>query len=1802
MYHSSVPMFGILCNLFFALLCFAEPTVQKNDAYLNPDLAQLTASILHPVHSELHETRIASFVQWLSDVNGKKYIISCASSSMLHASHFPHLRQCFLLLYSTVSFIFSHILHFPFSMHYLIPFPSLFLAETGADIAYYGPLMGYGVVTRDTGLNRGDPIISIPLNAVVCLDSIVAAASPLPTSKKLSAPTSFAEQSAWKFFAQPLSPPEPAVLEAGAAAALPGHDNPVLAFPRVDLAAVAGENYTPPLDDDALAVWLMRERALVALGRSSWAPYIDMLPAHIPAPLSWSPLELRLLAPDTRKHAEGLALLLLERYNRALGSSRLLFSELPTPEPALLQAQCVEAHAGAEEDTSAAAATVGTCRWEQDQLFLWNKFVAKMPPVYKVSSLNTVEGIVTLFTSILEQDRLQLANLLWLARQEGISLRAYALRSIIAHLPALLAPEKSASQSKSDSGTASSAFDSLPTEVSIPQHSLDTRYQLSNGAVWTVTSPLPKDMATADLDAAFAAAEWTMSSGVPIPEAEALQAFFLTVFGKRISRTQVKHTSPVPLDSFGSGLASLPSFVWGVAMMDSRALTINGRKYMVPFADFLNFSPNLQVSPQQLGQSYTQFHKVLLPPTHAPSHHRGHFLVLTERDTLPYAQVYEDYGSTDIDLYLQHHAMVPVHWFWARTTSVHATAESQWIKELAPLLTANATPTTVATTLTSSFVESLTSTLPLRSLVRDACFTIPEGALPPLARAVDTPATKSRKEAIAEALQLNRGSVSLYSCIRPPTLPQTPAKDSAKPIRRLPNVIRALHWWLALSEMGPSELARCDPLAKPMRPPTTAAEQREFNARKAEELLRCFGDEGVVDLTAPEAAEGNSLTTPMDRARRMEALLHRMLFEQNYAAQYAVDVLALLRASKYPEQSKSILQSAYSHPSSTFHGNFSSSTLSSMDASALYLSLSFRASQTYLMLQTYHALRGNGDYQGGFHAWEALTPSPETAPLAVVSNASSTTHAGTNSSSRSPNVLPLPIPFPSEPGDRLVPVGKTQMPLRDAIAYTSDEDMAIVERACEMFNAWVASHKPKEYDIRAAAVGGGMRLGVVVTHPLKKEDVYLALPTSIIMDTESAEECPILKPVLDDLHVRFPGGDDFHELLFHLLVEVLLKEPSEERSKYSPYLRLLPSVDGVLFPLFFTPEELSYLEGSSVLYSALRYRVETAGKYASIQRHVWDHYPDVFRPDLFTKEAYFWATAILDSRAIWWNGKRHLVPLLDLINCSPGPDPSRVHATRLDSTGAYAMTQADRDYAVGDQLWEHYGQPNWIYFSYHGFSLPPGIALLPSEPINPNPHDCVRIDLPPPGRLRDLLVYRMNPPPDSRNLSPEKIRELSAKYNSAAKEGDPIVDRVASNPDESLYTLAQKTLTSAWSRKGKDTNAKDGASAEAVQEFLESRLQLGPTSDITEIAEAIATTVYDYNLLAGAMQACARPSLPSETSEHKDTLEALRYLEYAYNVDTLGAKLLLTGAARFRLQEYPTSIGEDIHVLLRDAAAQVVLGISSEQSASVFVEALLLGVYGSRYGWTPASSVSALKSDVDVPVADLFSNSNTVNTADIDALRSYLRVDLQHVQANSVAADTYRTAWESLAKESMIPRRDRYSPFSAVPRSTPASDRLDTLYAPATFRGFQRTLVRFATGEVGFHAAKAALLPPRQRAAIVFRLSEKVLLAAWAQWAPGSEGPITESQLFHSSAKAATQQENRVDIEESSPLVGAQEPVTHSFSWHEGMCIDRQSNKQGTGSPRQVPCAKLLKTYSSTIRSALLGSDEKNGFPVKEEL
>lgn len=74
-----------------------------------------------------------------------------------------------------------------------------------------------------------------------------------------------------------------------------------------------------------------------------------------------------------------------------------------------------------------------------------------------------------------------------------------------------------------------------------------------------------------------------------------------------------------------------------VTLVDSRALTIRGRKYLVPFADMFNYNPHKDARTADNGAHFLHYH-VLGDKT---------FKVLADRATPAGQQLFEDYGDND---------------------------------------------------------------------------------------------------------------------------------------------------------------------------------------------------------------------------------------------------------------------------------------------------------------------------------------------------------------------------------------------------------------------------------------------------------------------------------------------------------------------------------------------------------------------------------------------------------------------------------------------------------------------------------------------------------------------------------------------------------------------------------------------------------------------------------------------------------------------------------------------------------------------------------------------------------------------------------------------------------------------------------------------------------------------------------------------------------------------------------------------------------------------------------------------------
>lgn len=243
------------------------------------------------------------------------------------------------------------------------------------------------------------------------------------------------------------------------------------------------------------------------------------------------------------------------------------------------------------------------------------------------------------------------------------------------------------------------------------------------------------------------------------------------------------------------------------------------------------------------------------------------------------------------------------------------------------------------------------------------------------------------------------------------------------------------------------------------------------------------------------------------------------------------------------------------------------------------------------------------------------------------------------------------------------------------------------------------------------------RIGVIATQDLKKGDIYLSIPnnwTIHLPDDFSGKGDQFLSTFSQTVYssnVDIPEKE-FVMLLFHLMHEYFTLG---HNSVWWPYLNLLPSPHEISnIPMLLPENQINqHLSGSDIRLRLLKYQQQIIDKYNQILLSELGHdVGSVFGKDL-TFENFQWAHYILDSRSIWWNRKRHLVPLLDLVNCGilGNEEDQSIHSTVLSDE--YAVTKSSHGFSKGQPVLENYGQPNYIYFLYHGF-------ILSEE----NHHDC----------------------------------------------------------------------------------------------------------------------------------------------------------------------------------------------------------------------------------------------------------------------------------------------------------------------------------------------------------------------------------------------------------------------------------------------------------------------------------------------
>lgn len=690
---------------------------------------------------------------------------------------------------------------------------------------------------------------------------------------------------------------------------------------------------------------------------------------------------------------------------------------------------------------------------------------------------------------------------------------------------------------------------------------------------------------------------------------------------KKITSKRSAESGPAPEISFDE-------YLWSMSMFNSRGLRFQGPVYMAPMADIFNFQRHPAARPPNNGDFFAKHHKldasgitVLSDRAHSMSD-RAH--------QASQQQVFEDYGDNSDEIYFKYHGFVPdENPFRCATLGFdHIGAD----------LVGN-TMSGVSAGLSSTVQSSTTAPL--------------------------LPGVTQTHKALVEALEFSR--------LPSKCVDQVPENASAGIVAasNQPTSIggyfgKGLEVLLILLSFTEAEASHC---LNYIHTSTAAASSqagtrggaknwpgifKECSFSSAEEYVRnvrtgkISGEVSKIGTSLLSASDDGTLTGDAPMSDRVVHTIHKFLelnVEQDQITTSIDDDHSLL--SQLQTQLSVGGQADGDH--SVLHK---------------YLAVKYRYHRKRLLL-------GIAERYGADKVVQKLTSRhraiEENPPGWLLEDTSLSTDT-----SATIKVAATPLPFDAPLSERI-----------------------------RAFNQWFHSLQPTPCHITALEIPE-FRLGTIATKNIAKNEIYLGIAATNggIMDSEVAMKGPneAVSGLLSQLTTAYPKRDDFHELLFFLLHERFVLQ---EKSFYWPYLSLLPSYEDMennaFVPLLWAEEDIKTRLGPSDVAGLITdYHIKTRNRFNSIVKMplIQKFFPnrtsetsatppngdaDTTVYDVFTFRNYQWATVILDSRSIWWSGKRHLVPMLDFVNCQEhSVDRSILHSTVLDDAGKYAITKSGR--------------------------------------------------------------------------------------------------------------------------------------------------------------------------------------------------------------------------------------------------------------------------------------------------------------------------------------------------------------------------------------------------------------------------------------------------------------------------------------------------------------------------------------------
>lgn len=228
----------------------------------------------------------------------------------------------------------------------------------------------------------------------------------------------------------------------------------------------------------------------------------------------------------------------------------------------------------------------------------------------------------------------------------------------------------------------------------------------------------------------------------------------------------------------------------------------------------------------------------------------------------------------------------------------------------------------------------------------------------------------------------------------------------------------------------------------------------------------------------------------------------------------------------------------------------------------------------------------------------------------------------------------------------------------------------------------------------------GYGFGLQAAKDLKEGEKFLSIPRDLMMTPASASESALGPLIAEDKILQVMPSI---VLALHLLVEK--RTPS---SKWKPYIDILPDTFGT--PLYFTPEELPFLQGSPVHADCISQYRNIARQYAYFYRLFNSSSASHNLPikDSFTYDDYRWAVSAVMTRQNLiptQDGSKMtyaLIPLWDMCNHCNG-----LITTDFNLDNDCSDCNSLRNYSKGDQILIFYGpRSNGELLVNNGFVYP----------------------------------------------------------------------------------------------------------------------------------------------------------------------------------------------------------------------------------------------------------------------------------------------------------------------------------------------------------------------------------------------------------------------------------------------------------------------------------------------------------------